>query len=421
MNENLRKSLIAALCLALAAAAAWLWFDNLELRPSARLKISDAMRDNPMLGATLLLRQHGHDVDVADTLADLPLQKLAGGTLLATNSSGIVTSMQARQLLAWVALGNTLIMQPHWLKKGEGEAGAKSKQPTKADAATLAELTETDPIGTRLGVRLGPGRRQKTRCDSSTAAEVKDEGKNKLLFSQHFVCLEVPGKPYPLELDIGAADALVSLSGGTAPVWSDAGGEAVRVYAEGRGHIVMLATDYFDHGRLPRYDHAELLLALAGLNAGARQVFIVQQFDAMPWYRALWNNFKPVLVSLAFGLLLLFWAAVRRFGPLIPEPLAGRRALMEHIDASGHWLWKLPAGRKILLMAARNAVGAILVRRAPELHAMEPQQQARLLARLSGLPEAELQAALFQTASSQPETFTRQIRTLQKLRHHYER
>ena len=100
---------------------------------------------------------------------------------------------------------------------------------------------------------------------------------------------------------------------------------------------MIVASDFFNNTQLRENDHGELLLALAALNHASGYVAIVQNLDALPWYRLLWKHYRLALLSLAALLALLFWAAVRRFGPVLPAPANQRRSLMEHIDAAaGH-------------------------------------------------------------------------------------
>ncbi|MBC7452221.1 MAG: hypothetical protein H7335_00655 [Massilia sp.] len=231
--------------------------------------------------------------------------------------------------------------------------------------------------------------------------------------------LDLPGAAYPLRLDEGNG-VLVSMPGAAAPLWADEKAEALRVYAEGKGRVVLMAGNYFTNADLRNFDHAELLLALTGLNA-ARSVTLVRSLDVLPWYQALWRRFHDVLIALAICAALLFWMAVRRFGPLLPQAAPERRSLMEHIAASGAWLWKAEGGRQLLLDAAREETLSLLRRRAPALFRLPSQKLPGALATASGLDPEHLAQALHDDAARQPTRFTRQIRILQELRNHYER
>jgi pimeloyl-ACP methyl ester carboxylesterase len=183
----------------------------------------------------------------------------------------------------------------------------------------------------------------------------------------------------------------------------------------------MVSDNYFNNQRLPRFDHAELLLGLARLNQQGRNVMMVLHADAAPWYAVLWRAAWMPLTALALLLALLLWRAARRFGPMLPEPATERRSLIEHIEASGNWLWRAKGGRDVLLAAARQETLALLRRRAPELHPLGDDEKAARLARLCNAQLIDMRSALHGPAASQPAAFTRQIQLLQQVRIHYER
>lgn len=471
MKRNALPIIATVLVLLLVAGGTWLWFDVMELRWNAQKHTSDAARENRLLAATRLLRQNGHPVVLSSTLGELAVPRIADGTLIMSDASGVITPATAQELLAWVRRGNTLVLQPRTLSRQELKIYLATLAPHASAADTPAadvppddaapddddapadddasaddeeedvedsfaqteakpdnsEQIETDPIGARLGVRSfwkTPPPCSQAAIAARAASKAKDGAASAPLGD----CvppparrrLALPGTGYWIELDAGR-NTLVSVAGAVTPLWSDEHGETVRTFAEGKGRIVMLSHDFFDSRVLQRHDHAELLLALAALNPAARQVTLIQHLNMLPWYQALWVHYQALLISLAVCVLLCLWAAVRRFGPMLPQPAIERRSLMEHIDASGAWLWKAAGGRQLLLDAAREETLALVRRRAPKLARLPPAQLGEALARLAGLNEQHVMQALQHEAAPQVAGFTRQIRTLQELRNHYER
>ncbi|CUI08396.1 DUF4350 domain-containing protein [Massilia antarctica] len=470
MNDNLKSFLSVLALVALGALGTWWWYDNMELRWQSRRHISEAATKDRMLAATLLLRRNGRVVDGAGSLGELVLPKVAGGTMILSGASGTALPGQAQEMLDWVRRGNTLIAEPRSLTSAEkaalaalepasddekddeedDEADATDKPasvpasaPGKAEArkedkdedededlppgkpapaSSFAAAADGDPLTDRYGARV---RRDAKACRCRTQPAEADKDKPEAIAAARrerdktVSRLTLPGKSYALELD-GDMEELVSLPGATAPLWSDDDGGAVRVYREGKGQVVLLTTDYFNNYQLDERDHGELLLALTELAPG-RHVTIVRNLNVLPWYKALWRYYSLFLVSLAVGLALMFWAAVRRFGPIVPAPKAERRSLLEHIDASGAWLWKADGGRQVLLDAARDDTLALIRRRAPALFRMPESELWAILARDCALLDADVIEALEQDAASHVTRFTRQIRTLQELRNHYER
>jgi hypothetical protein len=438
-----RNSLIALGAALLVGACTWLWFEVMEQVWEPQRRLSVNLAGKPMLAATRLLERRGYQVDVYKLLGDANLDALPDGTLILADNNGQMSEAQARQLLAWVRRGNTLVAQPRW-SGGDDNDDDERPAPGARRKFRLKRLDEEDPLGAHAGVTMAFAEDMRDSCDTglppprkrrpspATAGDGDGDGDGdgrQYDGETQFTCVTAPGGRYPLVLET-SDEVLASLdteSGAKPdttrkPLWSDPDAVALRVYAEGRGKLVMMSDNFFNNARLPRYDHAELLLTLAALQPAARRAMIVQDINATPWYLALWRSGSMALSALAVLLVLLLWRAMigGRFGPLLPEPAGARRALLEHIEASGNWLWKVSGGRAVLLGAARRETLALLARRAPELRLLEGNALCARLARLHGIDETALQEALHAEASAQPAVFTRQIRTLQQVRISYE-
>jgi hypothetical protein len=433
MKDRTRTVLIAASLALLAAGSVGVWNAIMVKRVEPIRYESDAARENPELAATRLLTRQGHPVRIQSMLDLEAIETLPGGTLLLPTADGdALDRLQGEQLLAWVRRGNTLIMSPGY----RSNKGHDDK--TQAD-----EEGGDDVIGARFGVYRSYEEVEDKACDAAAAPRFTARQKPDTSparedalaeqASQHeasdkpegdaapsLACVTPPAGTHPLELD-ARRSGLQSSEDGPTPLWQDTEGGAVQVFAEGKGRVALLATDYFDNDNLQAYDHGELLLILAGLNGPHAPVLIVQRIETPGWMAVLWRRFAPVLTGCATLLLLWLWGASRRFGPMLPEQENERRSLMEHIEASGRWLWKLPAGRELLLGAVRARIERLLLRRAPQLRALPAHERAQQLASICKLHEADVHSALHQPASGEPARFTRQISTLQQLRIHYER
>jgi hypothetical protein len=282
-------------------------------------------------------------------------------------------------------------------------------------------------MGARYGVSLAARTRQDDKCrmhaatseDDGTEDEVDALDPKNARQVEHLVCVTPPGHPHVLEL--ARAPEVLQPDDTVKPLWGDTYGLGVLVFREGRGHVVFVARDYFTGTALRDHDNAELLLVLAALAGKTAPVLIVGSTQPQTWTAALWQHFAPALCAGALLVLLWAWAAARRFGPAVPEPDGIRRALLEHVEASGRWLWQVPGGRELLLAAVRGAVATRLQRRAPELNALDPAERLRQLAERTGLPRADLERALHGQAARRAADFAQQISTLQRLRAHHER
>jgi hypothetical protein len=419
-----RQWLFSVLALLLAAGIGWWWFDSFEKRWEASSNHSAAARDNPMLAASRLLVLNGFKVRTEATLREAMLKPLAPGTLIVAENGGIVTEEQGKKMLAWAGLGNTLVVRP---KRQRDTADKKASEKKSLMFKTAAELVETDPVGAHFGVVLASRSVEGCSCEKSDSRAESDEPPPKEKDQPAVVSvasITMPGAEHPIELD-AKYDRLRSTKRASGPQFSDDEEEAVRVYAIGKGHVVLLAKNFFNNHNLERHDHAELLLGLAHLydqpGRAANQIVFVQNLDMLKWHQALRLNYQAGLISVGVLLLLLLWVAIRRFGPLLPEPDFERRSMIEHIDASGRWLWKVPGGREILLNAARAATIKTMQRRTPELTRWEPAEQSAHLAKFCNLAVADIVNAMQRPAARTPIEFTRQIQTLRQLRKSHER
>ena len=461
MSYRLKQILLAAgLLLLLGLACAW-WFAAMERQWQIQRRSAPQTSGNPLLAATRWLESHHHEVTLQATLSDA-LRRPPRGVLLLGDSDGELGEEQAAALLRWVRAGNMLIMRPAQDEEyaqeeaAEADTGAVTAAPvasgvaaSASTAASVAAASAAAAAGAETSAAASSAQASAVATSSPAAAAASSPVAAPAAtrfdpISRHFgislvsppprpaekgrpckcedeppVQVTLPGQPYPLLLDT-AWKQLHATGKGPRPRYRDHGGTTLQVFAEGAGHVVLLAGTPFTNHTLGQQDHAELLLALTRLQAPRAPVVLVLNLDVPRWYQVLWQRFPAAILTLALALLLLLWAAVRRFGPLLPEAAGERRALIEHIDASGRWLWKLDGGREQLLQAARIPVLALLERRLPGL-ARLPDARLRQVAEACGLSAAQVRYALQDPPARLPGEFTRQLQLLQGLRKHYER
>lgn len=427
------RTLIITLCCTaglLVGGGTWLWFKTMEKRWVNQRHTSEAAIKNPMLAAQRWLEQRQRPVEHYRTLANLPWGQLPAGTLLLAGDSGIITPSHSDQLLQWVHQGNTLIMQPGSKNNGKasecGHTNTLTIDPKATQDTDPINSIDGNPIGTFVGVYV-----ERRSSDDEGTNDVA--GKSKHQTNPMFVddkratpptaCLatwQPPGLDYGIRLN-ATRHALLSSAQEKPRVMQDATGEALRVYAHGSGHIVMVADHFFRNEQLAHHDHAQLLWSLVQLNRQAPMVLMVNYMGMPRWYQLVWERLHLGIISAACALAALLWLSVRRFGPILPDPTQERRSLLEHIDASGRWLWKTPQGSQQLLAAARAPVLAMLQRKLPRYHALTPADLTQTVAQHTGLPTDNVIRALLSSASTHPAEFTQQIHTLQQLKKHYER
>jgi len=444
--------LILSSVLAVAGYFAWPYF--FEKRVSAVRDISLESLNNPMLAVTRILTQRDYTVRKQDTLTLALGQTLPKGTIFLSDSSGRLTQEQLEELLAWVGEGNVLITKPKFGGYPSDKSVIIDERDLESDSEDYhSENDETDeyeqdtqnyqledgdkgyvsadPLSDYLGVFLeyagGKSHELEKPADHSASADTledetqEDEAQQEpTITKRSFTEIALPSVAYPLQF-AQSDTVLNSEAEYEAPKFADSHGGHMRIYAEGHGYIVLLNQNNYQNEVLQHLDHGELFWHLLQLNPGHKQLLIVDHLEMPTWYQALWSNFYYTLIAAIIALLLILWRAMRRFGPLLPEPALERRAQMEHVLASARWLWRLPQGRQNLLSAAQADTLALILRRAPELARLSEDDKWQRIARDCVLPPERIKQAFSEQVGAHPNYFTQQIQTLQQLRKHYER
>lgn len=433
MNDR-KVNLIFTVVLAILIGGGYLlWNQYFEKGWKAIPFTSDVAQENPMLAATRFLSERKFSVVQQATLGTKPILETPPGTMFITNNAGLMSKEQADELLTWVRQGNTLITSPkHVYYERTKTAQSNSDEEddkTDADQSNLPKIEE-DPIGAYLGVSsfvkspvADKGEKEKEEKDAQQEIDFDDllaqlmHGKKRVGGT---TTIQFPSARYPLQLFAGNTSLQLE-EDAPEPAILDEEGKYLFVFEEGKGHIVVAPNNEFINATIGEFDNGEILLHLMQLNPQGKQLTLVMQLDIPHWETILWASYKYAIIGSLCLLSLLFWRAIRRFGPLLPEPDQERRSLIEHIDASGRWLWKLPKGRTILLGAVRHATLQVVYRRAPELQRLSLNSQTERMAEASQIELTRLVHALEDPAEELPTAFTRQIKTLQQLRKHYER
>ena len=376
---------------------AWVWFFVLEERTISHNKPSPEALHNPMLAAGKLLTKRGYQANEPEMLPVRTSHSLDGTMLIMSNHT-MMTEEKFSQLLGWVERGNTLIVNPRRANTGAKANCSGSKEEPAIEKAKAAEGQE-DRIG---------------RHFATASVELKRPRK------RDFHCISevlLPGKSRSLR--VGTRDGALR-SVGTPPTMPLINTDAFRLFRHGSGHVVFVADDLFSNNRLAWHDHGELLLGLVELQPTARHITFVEWLETLHWHQALWSNFPHAVVGIALFLCLLFWRAVRRFGPVETATETERRSLIEHVEASGRWLWSVPSGRELLLGAVRRTVETALLRARPELRGLDARERTVRLAATCSIPAEQLHHALHGPAAAVPAEFAHQVRILQRLKRHHE-
>jgi hypothetical protein len=167
-------------------------------------------------------------------------------------------------------------------------------------------------------------------------------------------------------------------------------GDAWRLvsFRRARGVVTVASSLAFAGNELAdQHDHAQLLWAL--MQAGpATELDVFARPRKLSLLGFLGEHAAPALAGGVLLLALWLWRVAPRFGPLVPDAPPARRRLLDHLRASGRYLWAR-GQRERLLAAAREAALRRLARAQPEFAAATDAERAARLARLAGVSERD--------------------------------
>jgi hypothetical protein len=225
------------------------------------------------------------------------------------------------------------------------------------------------------------------------------------------------GKPAPVKAEIPRGRRLATTrKDAEIEIRSDAGISFVR-YAAGQGSVTFVAdTTFLNNDGIGEHDHAALAWALVHGGSGDLPAGVwLTVRDSVPTLAQLLA--RHAWMALASGAVLIaawLWAAGSRFGPRLPEPAHGRRSLLEHIEASGEFLWRTGRGWDLVQYARQALLHRVEVRE-PSWLRLPPHELAQRLAAGSGLPASRIDRALHGDVSITSDLVTA-LQTLETVR-----
>lgn len=323
-------------------------------------------RYNRFFALEQTLRRLGEPVTSLATLDPKKMPLTSGATLLLGAEAARVDVDDAARIAAFVRSGGHLLLTP--------------------DAATTARV----PLFEALDL-LDPRPAEHACSLLRTAANEKD---GVLLCGQRFRLQ--PGAP--VEAAIGDAQ----------------GGYLLARTRLGKGTVSLLAGfDALSRNQLKRPAAQQFAWQLLAPNRGRGVLYLVYALDGPAFLKWLSIQGWPALLALA--VLLAAWMAMcsARLGPLRPAPALHRRALLEHVQAAGEFLYRRDGGRSLHRLACETVL-ARLRRRDPACAMLSGDALYARLAERFGLDAAQV-AQAFQSPASAP-AFRASVITLARLR-----
>jgi hypothetical protein len=348
MTRPLRIALAGLGLLAIA------WFlSRFEHVPvTERVGMSGEARLRPFLAAERFSERMGLSARELRTLPEL--DRLAvGSVLILPRQRRAVDARLAAQLEAWVRKGGHLIVE--------------------------AELAGADdPVFERFGLRF------EHKAGAKPAPQ-----------------LEVSGSSRKLSLTALRPGHVVATRG--RPVFRVGVPEGARILSVTDGAGVVTAAAELDFARnafIGRHDNAEVLWRIVNLTP-AWDLAVFHHPQRLSLWAFLAQHAAAVLVAAALLLALWLWRIVPRYGTLLPDPPPVRRRLLDHLRASGRYLWAQGLGER-LVEAARDAALRRVTRAYPDFAAAAPAERVARLAALAGLAPEEAAALLAPPGAAAP-------------------
>lgn len=325
---------------AIAVLAIGWFFSRFEyVTVNERTGLTGEARLRPFLAAERFSERMGLSARELRTLPEL--DRLAAGTVLILPSRRrAVDDRRAAQIAAWVQKGGHLVVEAAF-------AGAD------------------DPVFATFGLRFEPGEpaRQPVRQ-------------------------AVTGRGEKLALMTLRAGHVVAERGEPVFRVGAPGAERILSVAAGAGVVTAAADLDFARNRfIGMHDHAELLWRILNLTP-AWEVAVFHH----PQRLSLWSFFAQhapeALAAAALLLVIWLWRIAPRYGTLLPDPPPVRRRLLDHLRASGRYLWGRGLGARLAASAQEAALRRV-TRAYPDFDAASPAERAARLQALAGLTPEE--------------------------------
>ena len=328
-------------------------------------------RINDYYGAELLIRELGFEAESRPTLTPSEWMPDPGDTLILELTAAIAIGDERNAVLDWIHDGGHLILLP----------------PNNSSEATDSFLAEFS-----------------LELVAPDATDEDNDPEDREYDNEYVV--EPVWNMRDVAL-IGDTDAGVIRNNGL--IFA-----ARRTFSE--GYVTLLADGTpFTNSFLADGDNARLFadIVVGGLESG--KVWITFEATFSPLWQIIWNAAPFVVVTTALFFLLWIWHAMPAFGPKQVIESASRRSIIEHIRASGVFTWQKHGGGH-LMQGSTQALVHEAAAKHPGLSKRSTEEQARIIARITGMSAQKVMDALHGHPDPKHREFTNSMQKLQSIR-----
>lgn len=310
-----QNALYVLVALALLGAGT-LWFlENFEKKEiEIYTGYKGEARSNPLFAARLFLKRMGIPAERHDGLTNLPS---TDSVIILNTQRYNLSANKTQELLDWVAQGGHLITRARSSGAHSGLFGNNDEDETDE----RSEPEKRDPLQAALDISIGPH-------------IMPDDADLPVLFKP-------ANSEETLNIELDFFHSLKTTRDDS--IHYQLGQDTWYIeQPHGAGYVSLLTSlDLLENPELADADHGKLLWYLVHMHKGVpERVWLVHQDTLPSLFTLLGRHAFPLLVTLGLLLLFIFWAFIPRFGSIIPEPAPQRRRILDHIKASGQFLWQ---------------------------------------------------------------------------------
>ena len=410
--------------LVVAALVAWQifqFFEQHERRERiVRTSGSPSARQNPFLAAERFLTDLGVNVESIsgrDRLLDLPS---VDDTLVVNHFGGSLPGDRFQALTEWIEAGGHFFMTAQQERDYEDASGGEQLlnyygiylQRDSGDSEWFEQFEESTLVEPdEEAENSDPDSKQSSAENAqpnSTWREIIDE-----VYVERTAVVDLDFTNFEQPIQVGFNRYLTlddSENRAFATSGSEAGSHLLQLEI-GEGMLTVISdNDFLSNFHIGKYDHAMFLSLLVDHSA---KVWLLYS-SSMPALPVLvWQKAPAMVIATLIFLSLLLWRFMRRLGPILDSQETERRNLLEHLEASANYDWRVDKAQQTFSVS-QAAVEHAWRRKHITLDRAEQDERCEWIAGRTGLTPQAVEAALYEKPDNE-QTFMKFTAVLQKL------